>query len=207
MRQLESGCIPGRCVFFVLVLLIAFCICPPEPTLQLFSKKKYNEKSKFKNDEYMFTCTTTGSVTSRPVFQKEMFSYLCLIHHHHSCWPNYLSQFLLHYRVPENTNRKIIFVRQIVWIPYNIAHCTKHSRKKSTRPSLTLSKSSLNGIYPKSCCSWMLSSMGLMGVVILGDRGPTTHHQNINGHIQHLSILQETRDLLIKSFQSLQFVF
>lgn len=135
MRQLESGCIPGRCVFFVLVLLIAFCICPPEPTLQLFSKKKYNEKSKFKNDEYMFTCTTTGSVTSRPVFQKEMFSYLCLIHHHHSCWPNYLSQFLLHYRVPENTNRKIIFVHQIVWIPYNIAHCTKHSRKNQLDPT------------------------------------------------------------------------
>lgn len=136
MRQLESGCIPGRCVFFVLVLLIVFCICPPEPTLQLFSKKKYNEKSKFKNDEYMFTCTTTGSVTSRPVFQKEMFSYLCLIHHHHSCWPNYLSQFLLHYRVPENTNRKIIFVHQIVWIPYNIAHCTKHSRKNQLDPNL-----------------------------------------------------------------------
>ena len=36
----------------------------------------------------------------------------------------------------------------------------------------TLSKSSLNGIYPSPCCSCIVRSRGLTGTVMLGDRGP-----------------------------------
>ena len=41
---------------------------------------------------------------------------------------------------------------------------------------LTLSKSSLNGIYPKSCCSCNVISNDGNGVVRLGERGPPPGH-------------------------------